>query len=126
MQRVEAAELEVHGERGAVLDQILIDLDNSERWPLFSDRFRSRLACGKGHCTSGLDETDTTDEPGVGAIHRTSQQVASRLSHVALDERACVEVEVQRSASRSDSTSEEALCRDFTRRGARLGRAREG
>jgi hypothetical protein len=81
MQRVEAGELEVHGERGAVLDQILIDLDNSERWPLFSDCFRSRLACGKGHSTSGLDEIDTTDEPGVGAIHRTSHEVAPRLSH---------------------------------------------
>ncbi len=126
MQRVEAAQLKAYGERGAVLDQILIDLDNSERWPIFSDCLPSRLTGGEGHSATGLDETDTTDEPAVGAIHCPPDEVAPRLSDVALDQRARVNVEVQRSASRSDNTSAEALRRDFTRRGARFGRAREG
>jgi hypothetical protein len=126
MQGVQAAELTIDRQRGRMLDQILIDLDDAKRLPLLPDGACSRLTGREGDSTRGLNEADTTDKPAVGVVHRVANEVATRLSDIALYKRACVEIEIQRSASRSDSTSEEALRRDFTRRGARLGRVREG
>jgi hypothetical protein len=126
MQGVQTAQLTIHRHRGCMLDEILIHLDDPERRPFLADSPHGGLTGCNGDSTSGLDEADTADKPPDGAIHRVSNELAARLGDVALDKRACIEIEVQRSASRSDSTSEEALRRDLTSRGARLGRAREG
>jgi hypothetical protein len=72
MQWVQAVELTIQRQRGAVLDQILIDLDDSECWPLLADRSHGGLTGHEGDSASGLDEADTTDKPAVGTVHRRS------------------------------------------------------
>lgn len=126
VQGVQAAQLALDSELGRLLDQALVHLDHGERWPLLAHGPRGCSACTQADGADTLHEADTTDEPSVGAVHRIADNVAAGLSDVALDQCARVEVEVQRSASRSASTSEDALRPLFTSRGARLGRAYTG
>src|ERR1017187_8738745 len=58
MQGVEAAELSIHRQRGRVLDQILIDLDDAERWPLLMESSGSSWTCRESDSTGGLHEAD--------------------------------------------------------------------
>src|SRR5919202_3984847 len=119
-------EIALERQRGGVLDKRLVDLDDSEGGPLVLDgldRARPRDQADRPH---SLDESGATDVPAVGFRHRSADKLALRLRDIALDERARVEVELQRSASRSESTSEEARRRDLASLGARLGRARAG
>jgi hypothetical protein len=74
----------------------------------------------------GLDEADAAHEPALGTVHSFEDGVAAGLGDVALYQRARIEVEVQRSASRSASTSPDALRSLLTGWGARLGRACAG
>jgi hypothetical protein len=64
-----------------------------------------------GECdgANGLNEPTAADEPAICVPHRVTDELAVRLRDVALDERAGVQIEVQRSASRSASTTVEAL-----------------
>jgi hypothetical protein len=126
MDGIETAQLSADRKLGRGLDQTLINLDHTKRGPLFAYFPSRRLASAKGDSTSCLYEASAADEPPLGTVHRIADNVAARLSDVALDQRARVEIEVQRSASRSASTSEDALLRARTSRGARAGRARAG
>lgn len=109
MQRVQTAELQIQRQRGAPLDQILVDLDDGERRPLPIERFRRGAPRRQSNSPHRLDVTDATREPTVSASHRVAYECAAGLGDIALDERARVEVQVQRSASRSERTSSEAL-----------------
>ena len=126
MQGVQAVQPTVDRELGRPFDQALVHLDHAERGPLLAYGLGGCFACAQADGADALHEADTTHEPPVGAFHRVADDVAAGLSDVALDQRARVEVEVQRSASRSESTSDDALSRVLTSRGARLGRARVG
>ena len=125
MQCVHAAKFSVDGEPGGVFDQPLLHFDNSERRPLIANDLGGSLASAQSDGSDGLDEADAAHEPVLGSLHSVEDEVASRLGDVALDQRARVKVEVQRSASRSANTSPEALRSLFTGRGV-LGRVRAG
>lgn len=71
-------------------------------------------------------EARSADEPAVGLLHRVDDDVAAIFGDVALDQRAGVEVDVQRSASRSASSSADALVGAGAGVGACAGRARDG
>jgi hypothetical protein len=126
VQSIEASQLSLHRQRGGVLDEGLIDLDDGEGRPLFPEAPRGRSARRERQSTGDLEETDPTDEPVVGVVHRRADRVAIGLSDVALDERARIQVQVQCSASRSESTTADALRCPFSSRGALLARARDG
>src|ERR1035438_398433 len=106
--------------------QALVHLDHAERRPLLAHGLGGCFACAQADGAAGLREADATHEPPVGAVHRVADELAAGLSDIALDQRAGVKVEVQRSASRSASTSEDALWAVSTSCGARLGRGRAG
>jgi hypothetical protein len=105
----------------ASFDQALVHFDHTERRPLLTHGSRSYLACAQANGADGLHKADTAHEPALGTVHNITDGVAARLGDVALDQRARIEVEIQRSASRSASTSPEALRSLFTGRGARVG-----
>ena len=109
-----------------MLHELLIDLDHGKRRPLRLHRPARSHAPRQANRTSRLEETDPAYEPRVGTTHQFAEPIAPGLGDVALDERACVEIEVQRSASRSERTSADALGRPFASRGARFGRAVAG
>ena len=99
----------------------LVDLYDAEGRPLVlhgSHRLRPRSQANRAH---RLDKPDSAHEPPRGLGHRTGHDIAARFSHVPLDQSTRVEVEVQRSASRSASTSADALRRSGTGRGGRRG-----
>ncbi len=126
MQSIEAAQLPLDSQRGRALDEILVDLDDAKRQPLVPKSPDWNSSSRQTNGRPGRNNAHTTGKPAASAVHRLADQTTPRLGDIALDERACIEIEVQRSASRSDSTSEDALRRAFTRRGALLGLAREG
>lgn len=126
VERIEASEIVLERETGGVLDEWLVDLDNTERGPFIPDRlYRADVRC-TADGTNGLDVSGTTDEPSLGASHRVTDEFAALLSDVALDEGACIQIQVQRSASRSRSTSAEALTPLAASFGGRAGRTRVG
>jgi hypothetical protein len=126
VQCVQAAKLSRHRKSSGMLDQVLVDLHDPKRQPLIFEGARGGASGGEANRPSGLDESNAAHEPTVGAVHRVTHEIAASLPHVALDERARVQIDVQRSASRSARTSDEALCRPRAKRGARFGRARDG
>ena len=119
VQRVQATQLVLDCERAGVLDQALIDFDDRESRPLFACGLRGSSSPREPDGADSLYVPHPTHEPGVGARHRVANKLALRLPDVAFDERARVEVEVQRSASRSARTSADALSRLLTSRGER-------
>jgi hypothetical protein len=126
VQRIQAPKVTLDRECGGLFDECLIDLDDPECRPLPGQPPGGRGACGESDGTERLDEADATDVPTVGLGHRVADEVAERVFYVALYKRAGVEVELQRSASRSASTSDEALRLERTSFGARAGRAAAG
>jgi hypothetical protein len=126
MERVQAAQVSIDGERGGVFSQSLVDLDDAERRPLFAHRPGCLPPGAQRNSTDSLSEPDAADEPAIGFLHGLADELAAGLGHIALDQSAGVQVQVPCSASRSASTSEEAGRRALTRRGACLGRARAG
>jgi hypothetical protein len=126
MKSVQAPEPSLDREPRCAFDQPLVNLDDGECRPLSLEGARRCPTTRQRERTRNLDESDTRYEPLVGVIHRVSNQVTAGLGHVALDECAGVQIEAQRSASRSESTSAEALRRALTRRGALEGRTRDG
>lgn len=126
MQRVEAAEPPLDSKRGGVLDERLVDLDGPECGPLVRYGLGRPEPCHEADGTDRLDEARPADEPALGSLHGVEHDITSGLGHVALDQRARVEVEVQLSASRSERTNADALPRALAGLGACLGRARAG
>jgi len=91
------------------------------------DLFEWKEQCGSQvHGPNRLDEPNATNEPAVSGLHRAADEVAARLRHVTLDQRAGVEVEAQRSRSRSANTSSDARREEVVNRGARAGWLRAG
>lgn len=90
MHGVEAAKFEIHRQRGRVLDQILIYLDDAERGPLLVEGSRGRSTRCENQSSGCLHIADTTDEPAIGAAHDVADELAAALPDVALDERARV------------------------------------
>src|SRR5579884_2413589 len=123
---VEAAEIPGQGQLRCPLDQSLVDLHHAECPPLLAYRSSGRVAGGDPYGSNHLHEGDPADEPSVGCVHHLAYQVAPRLLDVALDEGAGVQIQVQRSASRSDRTTWDAERVALASRGARGGRARDG
>ncbi len=126
MQRVEAAQIVAKRESGGVLHQRLVDLDDGERGPLVLCGLGRTRCCGQPDHPDGLDEAEAADVPTVSLRHRVAHDVTALLGDVAPDERARVEVQPQRSASRSESTTEAASLPAAASFGARLGCARAG
>jgi len=122
---VEAAEPVLEGKRQRAFGQWLVDLDDSEGRPLGPGRVPGGGSADERHCPQGLDETDSTDEPSVGALHRVKDDDAPRLGDVPLDQGTGIDVEVQRPASRSAKITADALRGAPTSRGGRAGGACE-
>jgi hypothetical protein len=126
VQGVHAAQFAGDREFGGVFDQALVHFDHAERGPLLAHGRRSCRACAEADGANGLHEADTAHEPALGLVHDLVDSVAAGLGDIALDQRARVEVEIQRSDSRSASTNPDALRSLFTGCGARVGSARVG
>jgi hypothetical protein len=126
VQGIEAAEPMLDGQRRSVFSYAFVDLDDGERRPLLTKSLARRRATGELHGAQGLDKAHAADAPDIGLLHRVAQDIAVFLIQVALDERACVQIETQRSASRSESTSSVALVFALTMRGGRVGSDRDG
>jgi alanine dehydrogenase len=126
VQRVEAPQGAGERERGGALSEVLVDLDDAERRPLLREPPHGRLARHQADGARGLDEADAAHEPPACHLHRRPNRVAARLRDVPLHQRTRIEVEDQRSSSRSASTSSEADRPARASRGARVGRARAG
>ena len=126
MERIEAAQLAVESKRGGVLGELLVKLEDPERGPLVPDGLGRGETGDESDRADRLDEARPAHEPALGSLHRSMDVVGARLRDVALDQRTRVEVEVQRSASRSESTIADALRRALAGLGAWVGRAREG
>lgn len=126
MERVEASQVVCQCEVERVFDKLPIDLDHAERLPLRLHRPDRRGTCSESDGTSRFEEANSAGKPGLGAGHHFADLAAARLRHVSLDQRARVEIEVQRSASRSARTHADALADDFFSRGAREGAAVAG
>jgi hypothetical protein len=110
-------------ELGGAVDQALVHLHDVEERPLLAEPAggTSCGARGPGQRDQRLRVADPADMPCPRSIHRLQQLLAARLGDIALDERAGVEVEVQRSASRSSRTWREALRLAFEGAGLRRG-----
>ena len=99
MEGVEAAQALPHGECGCALDEALVDVDDLELRPLVA--YRPGVVAGQRDGTHDFDEADPADEPAFRVAHPGANGLRRRLVDVALDERARIEVEDQRSSSRS-------------------------
>ena len=126
MKRVKRAQLVTAGELRRCFDEALINLDHGEGRPFVSDGPGAFLTNHETDRADRLDEGDAASEPQVGIAHRAAHDVAAHLGDVALHQSARVEIEVQRSASRSARTCALADPFAFTRRGARVGFGRVG
>lgn len=126
VQGIETAQVVVESEPGRLLDEFLVYLNHAKGWPLFAHCPRRAASDGQPHGPNRLDEPNATNEPAVSGLHRAADEVAARLRHVTLDQRAGVEVEAQRSRSRSANTSSDARREEVVNRGARAGWLRAG
>ncbi len=112
--------------KGRRLGQRAVDFDDGERGPLVSECTPGGSPRGQAHGAEHLHEADATRVPPVRAGHRVADEIAAVLADVALHQRARVEVQAQRSASRSARTICDALRVPARRRGALAGCGREG
>jgi hypothetical protein len=109
MQGVEATQLVFDCQHSGLLHETLVDLDDAKRRPLLPQVPGCGLARSKADGADRLDVSDAADEPSTRCAHGLADRVAARLGDVALDQRARVQIEVQRFCSLSERTREEAL-----------------
>ncbi len=126
VQSIKAAQVAFASERRRMFHERLVDFDDAEGCPFPFERGGRARSADQADRPHRLDVAQPAHEPALGVLHRCPHDIAARFGHVALDECARVEVDVQRSASRSASTSAEALRSVVTMAGARAGRDRAG
>src|SRR5689334_21025111 len=107
-----------------MFDEGLVDLDHVEGQPVRLDPLDALPTSRQTDGANRLHVANPTHRPRPGILHRGNHQLAAILLDIALDESARIEVEHQRSSSRSDKTSPDAERPVPNGRGERLGRGR--
>ena len=89
VQRIQATQVPVDRKSRSMLDERLVDFDDSERRPLLPHGLRRLAAGGEADRSDSLDEADTAHVPALGPVHRFAHEIAvRRLLDVPLDQRA--------------------------------------
>src|ERR1044072_6746772 len=91
-----------------MLGQRRVDLDHIEGSPVGLHPLARPAPAGQPDGPDGLHVADPAHRPGTGTLHRGEHLFAALLVDVALDQGARVEIEHQRSSSRSARTIAEA------------------
>src|ERR1044072_235522 len=108
-----------------MLGQRRVDLDHIEGSPVGLHPLARPAPAGQPDGPDGLHVADPAHRPGTGTLHRGEHLFAALLVDVALDQGARVEIEHQRSSSRSARTIAEAERPVRSGLGGRLGSGRE-
>lgn len=123
VERIQAAKVVDARQRGRLIGKLPIHFDHVECRTLNIEFFDRRRSPGQANRPGGFDEPDAADEPAISIRHRAAYEFAALLGYVALDQRAGIEIEVQRSWSRSEMTAAEALVDAWASVGGQVGRA---
>ena len=92
MQGIEATKLVPQRQAESILDEVLVDFDDAKSRPLRAHHPDCGRTRSEADRTSCLKEANAADEPTIRPPHQSASQIAPRLSDVALDQGARIDV----------------------------------